>query len=167
MTQKKYIKITLILCLFFISLGGFLLHYRVHPITASTYSFVPFFAGLISLIVVTALFFFKKWVPYAYLANGMLAIIGTITMAHFSISKFSHPVNFATIFTYSLAADIFIVWGAFFIGKALFELEMPGEANLEKPRHKGRFFRYPNLGYWGVHLAALSCVYALGHLLWK
>ena len=145
----------MITSLFMLSLGGFLLHYLVHPLEKQSYGFLPFFAGLISIIVVTVLFFFKKMIPFAYLLNGMLVIIGTITMAHFSLVKFP------------LFADIFMLWSAFFTGKALFDLELMNAGNIDSPRHKGRFFRYPNFGFWGVHLAVLSMVYYLGHILWK
>ncbi|MFP4081816.1 MAG: hypothetical protein ACLFVG_03550 [Candidatus Aminicenantes bacterium] len=33
--------------------------------------------------------------------------------------------------------------------------------------HRGKFFRYPNMGWWWVHLVALSAVYALGHFIWR
>jgi hypothetical protein len=33
-------------------------------------------------------------------------------------------------------------------------------------RH-GRIWRYPNMGWWWVHLFALSVVYAAGNLLWN
>ncbi len=155
MVQKKYLKIVLITTLVCISLGGFLLHLGIHPIQKLPANFVPFFAGIISVLVVSTMFCFKKLIPFAYLTNGMLAIIGTITMVHYGLVK--HPI----------LPDILILWGVFFIGKLLFDLEMTNTNNLDAPRHKGRFFRYPNMGYWGVHLAALSIVYYLGHILWK
>jgi hypothetical protein len=167
MTQKKYLKLVLIICLLLLSLGGFLFHTRIHPIGVNPAHFVPFFAGLISIIVITTLFFFKKMVPYAYIANGMLAIIGTITMVHITLVNLPQNFKIADLFLRTLMPDILILWGAFFVGKVIFEVEMTNVNNLDNPRHKGRFIRYPNMGYWFIHLAALSLVYYLGQILWK
>jgi hypothetical protein len=57
------------------------------------------------------------------------------------------------------------LWGNFFVGKALFDLEFFGyDPNRER---KGRTWRYPNLGWWMVHLVAISAVYYVGHALWR
>lgn len=167
MTQKKYLKIILVAALLCVTLGGFLLHVRIHPIASNIANLVPFIAGLMSLLVITTLFFFKSLVPYAYLANGMLAIIGTITMGHFSYKLIQNNLSIMTVFTKTIFPDIVIIWGAFFIGKTIFEIEMTDVNNIEAPRHKGRFFRYPNLGYWVVHSVTLTAVYLIGHILWK
>lgn len=64
-----------------------------------------------------------------------------------------------------MAIDILIVWGKFFIGKVLFELETFGyDANRPKA---GITYRYPNMGWWLIHLAAISLVYYLGNRLWS
>ena len=167
MTQKIYLKAVLIISLVCVSLGGFLLHIRIHTLDSDPSNFVPFIAGIISILAVSSMFMVKNLIPYAYLTNGMLAIIGTITMAHFSVEHWPPQATFSTLFLETLLADIFIVWCAFFIGKALFELNMTHETNLEKSRPKGRFIRYPNMGYWGIHLIGLGLIYSLGHILWK
>lgn len=160
MTQKSYLKTLLIVVLVCITLGGFLLHFSFHHVFgqgARAVNFVPFIAGLMSVFIVTSLFLIKGMMPFAYLLNGMLAIIGTISMASFSVQGRPLP----------LIPDIIILFSVFFIGKLLFEIEITSEANLTKARHKGRFLRYPNLGYWVVHLVALSVVFTIGHILWK
>jgi hypothetical protein len=63
-----------------------------------------------------------------------------------------------TLFPY-----IIILWTKFLMGKALFDLDRM--SSTEMP-HKGRFFRYPNMGWWWVHLVTLSIVYGMGHWLW-
>lgn len=165
MTQKKNIQLLLVAGLTAASLGGWLLHLRVHHLFVNPINWIPFFAGVIGVFLLPALFLSKKTLPYAYIVNGMLVIIGTITMAHFI---HMHPPKHITLWILisgTIFADIVILWANFFIGKALFELEM--FKNIEAVIRKGRFFRYPNMGYWGVHAFALSFVYALGHLLWK
>ena len=86
-------------------------------------------------------------------------------MAQFSIVHFEGPVNLKSIFLGTLLADIAILWGKFALGKALFDLEFLKSDT--DPGPKGRFFRYPNMGWWWVHLFALSLVYTLGNILWK
>jgi hypothetical protein len=167
MTQKKYLKNVLVISLILISFGGFLLHYRTHPLNTGIVNYVPFIAGILSTIIIPAMFYFKPLVPFAFLINGMIAIIGTINMAHFSLSRWPKQLNLITFFSGTLLSDIFILWTAFFISKLLFDLELTTVNNLDTKRHKGRFFRYPNMGYWCVHLIALGVVYSLGHILWK
>jgi hypothetical protein len=114
---------------------------------------------------VPLLFAYKKTVQYGYVLNGMLAIIGTITMAHFSFAHWPAPPTVASILTKTLLADILILWTIFLIGKALFELETFGY-DPDKPK-KGISYRYPNMGWWFVHLVGASIVYTLGHQLWR
>ena len=56
-------------------------------------------------------------------------------------------------------------WGKFFVGKALFELETFGyDPNRPKA---GLTYRYPNMGWWLIHLVAVSLLYYLGNRLWS
>jgi hypothetical protein len=172
MSQKNNLKRLLILGFFSISLGGFLLHLAIHPPLSNPAHWIPFSVGFASIAGITTMYCFKRLVPYAYIVNGMFVIIGTITMFHFSLVQWSglyavNKLNISSVFLKGLMADIFILWTAFFIGKAIFDLQLVTVSNLDAARHKGRFFRYPNMGYWGVHLAGLSFVYLLGSILWE
>lgn len=152
--MKKKIKLLLIFGLFFASLGGGWLHYAYHPYAKTGYGWVPFIVGLLTVLVVPILFYFRKTLNLAYLINGFSVIIGTIAMTHFSL--IIHP----------LWPDIIILWSKFFIGRAIFCYEVyPPDSN---PKVRGLgLIRYPNLGYWFVHLAAWSVVYFLGQYLWR
>jgi len=168
MNRKTSIKATLISALFILALAGFIIHTRFHPITADEDNFIPFFSGLFSIFIVTALFWFRNTVQYAYVINGFLVIIGTITMTHFSIIKFSGPLNFITFFMNTMFLNIITLWAKFFIGKALFDLELLRSEEDPLPQFNFiKYFRYPNMGWWIVHLIALSVVYALGNVFWK
>lgn len=147
MTQKTSLRISLLTALWFLALGGWGLHWYIHPPAKETSNLIPFYAGLISVIFIPLLFSFKKTVPYAYVLNGMLAIIGTITMAK-----------------YKLLPDIAILWGKFLLGKALFDLELLKSD--EAQHRRGRFWRYPNLGWWYVHAASLTGAFLLGYYYW-
>jgi len=152
--MKKKIKFLLIFGLFFMSLGGGWMHYNYHPYAQTGYGWVPFIVGLISVLIVPVLFAFKKTVHWAYLLNGFAVIIGTITMAHFSLE------------VHAIWPDIAILWGKFAVGRAIFCLEVyPLDSN---PKVKGlSLIRYPNMGFWFVHFAAWTAVYLLGHFIWR
>lgn len=157
MTRKSTLKLTLIAALVFLALGGWLLHLRTHPPLQETENLVPFISGIASVVILPVMFWFRPTLAYAYVINGMLVILGTITMTHFSIVELGTP--------FGLLADIALLWGKFAVGKAIFDLEMLKDDKDIQP--KGRYFRYPNTGWWLVHLVAWSVVYAAGNILWK
>jgi hypothetical protein len=165
MTLRNYTKTFLIISIVVLSLGGLMLHIRIHPLQINTANIIPIICGLLSLSAVPALFSFKKTVQYGYVLNGMLAIIGTIIMTHYSIANLPKPFNLETILFETLFASILMLWTVFFTGKAIFELETFGYA--EDKEKKGITYRYPNMGWWFVHLCALSVIYTLGHFLWR
>ncbi len=139
MDNKELIwtKRVLLTSLFLIAFSGLLLHYRIHnfmvlahdqsqPVFDSTH-FLAFLFPLIDVVVVTALFASRKTAVYGYVLNGMIVIYGTVFMAHFSIAELttkSAPIQDWLI--KSTLPDIGISWGDFFIGKALYDLNMKG-----------------------------------------
>jgi hypothetical protein len=152
--MKKQIKFTLIFALFAVALGGGWFHYTYHPFAKTGFGWVPFIAAIVSVLAVPLLFMSRKTVHWGYLLNGFTVIVGTVTMGHFSLALAP------------LWPDIAILWGKFAIGRALFCLEVyPADAD-PKPRGWARL-RYPNLGFWGVHLALWSLVYFLGGTFWR
>ena len=135
----------LILALFLLSLGGAMLHVRIHPLYEAPEA-APVAAGeppgppgepefqvehlfawvisLVDVVVVTALFCSIRTVSVAYLLNGMFVIFGTVFMAHVGIvdllHKFKEPTLFQWVFQTTLS-DIFVLWVDFFIGKAIYD----------------------------------------------
>lgn len=165
MTVRTHIKTTLLLALIAISLGGLILHFRLHPVSHNTSNFLPLIAGILSVIVVPLLFSGRKVMSYAYVLNGFLAIVGTVAMAHFSIEHWPEPASVASIITQTTLADIIILWTMFFVGKAIFDLELFG---YDPKRKKGGVsYRYPNTGWWLIHFVAVSVVYTLGNWIWR
>jgi hypothetical protein len=165
MTQKENLRILLLVALFFLALGGWMLHCRIHSLGAVPGNAIPFVSGLISVGIIPLLFYFRKTVAFGYLLNGMTVIIGTIGMALFSLKNPPEIWTLQTILFKTLLADIILLWGKFAVGKALFELALVNQ--LDQTTRKGRFFRYPNMGFWWVHLIVLSIVYTLGVQIWK
>lgn len=165
MNRKRMIKTALIAGLFFLALGGWLLHLRIHPLKNGEENIIPLILGIVSVFFTPFLFCFRPTINLAYILNGFSAIIGTITMAHFSIVHFQGPLTALSIILNTTFADIAVLWGKFAIGQAVFGLEFLKSDTDKLP--KGRFFRYPNMGWWWVHLFALAIVYALGNIFWK
>jgi len=166
MKKKDYFRLTLILAILFLALGGWLLHLRIHPPAKDAENYIPAVAGFISVIIIPVLFIFRSTTPFAYLLNGMTVIIGTITMAHFSIKSPPQVWNLQTILLGTLLADIVLLWGKFAIGKALFEMEVTVN-HADDPVRSGRFFRFPNMGFWFAHVVTLTAVYIIGTYFWK
>ena len=142
-----------------------MLHLRVHPPLEEGYNLIPFLSGVISIFLVPLLFWFKPTLILAYLINGFSVILGTITMAHLSLVNFNAPLTPQNLLLNTTIADIALLWGKFVVGKAIFDLELLHTD--QDPVPKGRYFRYPNTGWWLVHLISWALVYALGNILWK
>jgi len=87
-------------------------------------------------------------------------------MTHFTINNPPQVWNLQTIFLGTLLADIILLWGKFAVGKALFELELAVNQP-EAPMRHGRFFRFPNMGFWFVHVVTLTAVYIIGCFFWE
>src|ERR1035437_7928193 len=94
---KTYIKSLLLVSLTTLAIGGFLLQLRIHPLTEHAYGAVPFVAGLLSILLVPCLFSFRKTLDYGYILNGLLVILGTITMVHFSLANWPKLVSFEAL----------------------------------------------------------------------
>ena len=166
MKNKDYLRLVLILAIFFLALGGWLLHLRIHPTAKDAENYIPFVAGLISVFVIPVLFIFRPTIPFAYLLNGMTVIIGTITMTHFSIENHPPVWTLQTILLGTCLPDILMLWGKFAVGKALFDLD-PVISRPDAEISSGRFFRFPNMGFWFVHVVTLTVVYLIGSYFWK
>jgi hypothetical protein len=165
MTVKVYVRSTLLGALVLLSLAGFMIHTRIHLAADNPSFFLPLVAGILSVAVVPTLYWFKRTLAYGYVLNGFLCIIGTVTMSHFAIARWTAQGAPNDIVLKSMVIDILLVWGKFFAGKALFDLETFGyDAGRAKA---GLTYRYPNLGWWLIHLAAVVFVYYLGNRFWR
>ena len=165
MNRKKMLKITLITGLVFLALGGWCLHLRFHPPAKDTDNLIPFLSGILSVFLMPLLFCYRRTLAWAYTLNGFSVILGTVTMAQFSIAHFQGPVTLPDILLTTTLADIAILWAKFVLGKALFDLEfLRSEAD---PAPKGHFFRYPHMGWWWVHLFSIAGIYFLGNIFLK
>jgi len=165
MSSKTYVKSILLSALVVLVLGGLLLHLRIHPVSQNPSNLVTVVSGVLSVLLVPLLFGFKKTIHYGYVLNGFLAIVGTVVMAHFSIAHWPTPATLRAILLQTTLADILLLCGKFFVGKALFDLEFYGYD--AKRQRKGIPHRYPHLGWWLIHLVLVAVVYYLGNRFWR
>jgi len=135
--MKKY---NLLVALFLFASAGLLLHFRIHNFMVAdklhpgVYTFNPTLLPaslfpLLDVVVVTALFMSRNTAVYGYLLNGLLVIYGTILMAHYSITEMvAESLPIQAMLLNSTLPDIFIAWGDFFVGKALYDFYMKEKA---------------------------------------
>lgn len=98
-----------ILGLFFISLGGLLLHLRIHPPASEAHDWIPAVFGVLSVIVLPLLFNSPRTVAVAYLLNAVSVVVGTVTMAWYSVEHWQGPVTWDAVLLKSTLADILIL----------------------------------------------------------
>jgi hypothetical protein len=102
-----------ILALFLISLGGLLLHLKLHwllwpPKEVSVWLQVIF--GGLTTFVLPFMFNNAKTIAWAYLINLAAIIVGTVAMAYFSFENWEWLVTVKTVILKSTLADILILW---------------------------------------------------------
>jgi hypothetical protein len=152
-TEKKAIlppAFTLLL----LSLGGLLIHLRMHPITENPANFVPFVFGIVNSVLVILFFINNNTAVIAYLINGFGVIIGIIMMVDFSLSNLPYPLTIGKLFLKTTFPYILI----------LFAKLLPAHIILMHyfPSGTGRLF---TLFWWFRHFLYVTVIYILGHLL--
>ncbi len=160
---------SLILALGAMSLGGLLLHLRIHPVFIEgvfswTY-LTPVIIGILSIVVIPCLFLKRNTSGLAYLLNGLAVIFGIIMMSHLSIISWEGGFHISKVLLGTTLADSLILFSKFFIGKAIFENYYPEriELNCKFPQ----CFRFLFDGWWLIHFIGISVVYSLGAGIFK
>ena len=118
-----------ILAFFFISLGGLLLHLRIHPPSQSMFFWIPAVSAFISTLVVPVLFMRQGTATYAYLFTWAAVIAGTVFMAYFSITSWNMAITFQTVIMKSTFADIIILWAKIFLAHKVLRFHWPNGVN--------------------------------------
>jgi len=162
MTSHKNETTGLILALALMSIGGWLLHFRIHSIlpdaagVTTARNFIPFAVGLASMLVTPILLWFPKTLIVGYLLNGIGAVIGVVLMTAFSAAKFHGPVTVGDILTGTLLGDVLIAFSKLFIGHRILLTYHPSGM--------GRMF---TVGWWTRHFIYISVMFTLGHFIWR
>jgi hypothetical protein len=151
-----------ILALFVLSLAGWLIHGRAHPVSfnpahpSNPAFLVPWIAGLIGIFAVPLLLNYRSTFVVGYLLNGMSVVIGTITMADWSIDHLPAPLTFQSVLFGTMLSSILILVPKLFVGQIVL-LHY-------HPKGMGRLF---TPFWWTRHYVYLGAVYVLGQILWR
>jgi len=151
-----------ILALFVLTLGGWLLHVRAHPVSfdpanpSNPAFLVPYVAGILGGVAVPLLLNYRRTFVLGYLLNGMSVVIGTITMASLSIAHLPSPLTIRGILFGTMLSSILLLFPKLFLGHMiLFHYH---------PNGMGRLFT----GFWWTrHFIYLAVIFTLGHVLWR
>jgi hypothetical protein len=108
-----------ILALFLLSLGGWVLHFRMHPPSQEAANLIPLVFTSLGVVVLPVMFSLRSTVRWAYLINIAAVIVGTISMAHESIETWTGPVSLYRIIFESTLADIVILLAKLPLGQAI------------------------------------------------
>ena len=92
-----------------ISLGGFLIHLRLHPPGQSLYFWWAAPVSAFSVIVLPFLFAGRSTVGWGYMLNAGTVLIGLVGMAYFSVLKAVWPMTLSFIFRDSLLPYMFVL----------------------------------------------------------
>ena len=121
-TQRRQLWVALVV----LAVGATLLHFRIHPPKDLTYLWPNLFS-VIDLVVVSALFLFRRTALLGLLLNSFLAYLGIIMMADFSLAatlagqvKVMPGQDFFGWLLLTTFPDIMVLTADFCIGLALY-----------------------------------------------
>jgi hypothetical protein len=98
-----------ILAFVFISIGGLLLHLRIHPLSKNIMNMIPMLSGICSVFVLPFMFNNRKMYIWAYMINLFSVVIGAIVMAAYSLTHPPEHITAITIILQTTLADILIL----------------------------------------------------------
>jgi hypothetical protein len=110
-----------ILAFFLLSAGGLLLHLRIHtpgllqpllgiPQTSPpAENWIPAAFGLVGTFLLPFLFNYEKTVVWAVVVTWLAAVVGTGSMAHFTVAHWQGPVGVSAMLLQSTLADILVL----------------------------------------------------------
>lgn len=94
---------------FFISLGGLLLHLRIHPPKENAFNWIAALFAAVNTFIVPFLFNSPVTATWAYLFTWATVITGSVAMAYFSVVTWKLPVTPQTMIMNSTLPDIIIL----------------------------------------------------------
>ncbi len=97
--------------LFCMTLGGFLLHYRVHPPSKDAFNLIGVLFPLFNTLILPFMFLNRRTMTWAYLINATSVVVGVSVMTWFSVANWNEPISFYTILFHSTLADSLILMG--------------------------------------------------------
>jgi len=117
---------------FFLSLGGLLLHLRIHPPGDNMFNWVPAIFGAVNAFVLPFLFNSPGTVTWACLFTWATVLTGTVTMAYFSIITWAMPVTVKNVIMFSTLADILILLAKLPLAHKILRVHRPQGVTAER-----------------------------------
>jgi hypothetical protein len=95
---------------FLISLGGWLLHLRIHPPSAAAINWLPAIIGFVTTFILPFMFGSASTARWALLITIIAIIGGTIFMTDYSFDHPPETITPVTIILQTMLADIIILF---------------------------------------------------------
>ena len=92
-----------------LSLGGLLLHLRIHPPSEDAMNWFPAIIGAVCAFILPVMFNYSKTARWAFLITMISVIGGVITMADYSIDHAPEKITFVSILLNTTLPDILIL----------------------------------------------------------
>ena len=110
-----------------LSIGGLLLHLRIHPPTEELFYWAPVVVGVLNIILVPILLGSARTVSWGYVLTVLTIIVGTVTMAYYSVEHWSEDlaVTVPNVILQTTLADILILWAKLPIALWILRLHRP------------------------------------------
>ena len=106
-TRSNKILILVHMCM---SLGGVLVHMKLHPMGNSLYYWWASPVSAFSLLVLPFLFARPSTAAWGFMLNAFAVGIGTIGMGYYSLHTFEAPVTLGRLISGSTLPAIMILW---------------------------------------------------------
>jgi hypothetical protein len=158
---KKELRLP-ILAIFVLSLAGWLIHMRSHPVSfdpanrSNPAFLVPWIAGLLSIVAVPLLLNYARTFVVGYLLNGMGVVIGSITMFMWTLAKPPSPLTLRSLLLGTMLSSILLLMPKLFIGQIVL--------HHYHPNGMGRLF---TPFWWVRHFIYLSAIFTIWHFVWR
>jgi hypothetical protein len=94
---------------FFISLGGLMLHVRIHPPAVSMFNWIAAGFAAVNTVLLPFLFNSQSTVAWAYLFVWATVATGTVSMAYYSVVTWEIPITAENLILKSTLPDILIL----------------------------------------------------------
>jgi len=117
---------------FFMSLGGLLLHLRIHPPSANVFNWVPAAFGAVNAFVLPILFNSPTTVAWAYIFVWATVVTGAVTMAYYSVITWGMPATLKNVILFSTLADILILLAKLFLAHKILRIYRPKGVTTEQ-----------------------------------
>lgn len=114
-----------ILAFLFISLGGLILHLRIHPPGESVFFLLPSLIAALNVLVLPLMFAWPPSAPAAFLLTVATVAIGGVGMAYFSASTWLGPVTLWGLASRTTFPDILVLLAKLPLGLVILERQRP------------------------------------------